>query len=490
MRAPARGLAGGRRDRRAAAARRSSAPTRSRPRRTSSRASRGWCAAGELAPCEFVNVESEFAAMSVAIGACADGRARLHRDGQPGPAVHDRGAVQRRRARPADRDDASPTARSARRSTSGTTTATRCRMRDCGWIQLYAATTRRPLDLHVQAFRLAEELSLPVMVCMDGFVLTHAVRAAGGARAGAGRRASCRRSRRARCSTRTSRSRSARWSGPRPSRRSATWPMPSRCEALDADPRDRRGVRARLRPRLGRPAPPLPLRGRRDGRGRARLGARHDRTTSSTSCASRACAIGAVALKSFRPVPAGRAVARRSAARSGWSCSSARSPSASAASSRADVRTALAGLAVEMHTVIAGLGGRRDHAGARCATLFGDAVAGRLEALRFLDLGPTSSSASSARARGARPARSARREHPARPRPRRRGAGMSETRFYQTGSFAVGNRLLDADAALGAGRPRARRTRSPTATAPARAAARRSGRATRSTPRCAPPADG
>ena len=32
-------------------------------------------------------------------------RARLHRDRQPGPAVHGRGALQRLRARPADRDD-------------------------------------------------------------------------------------------------------------------------------------------------------------------------------------------------------------------------------------------------------------------------------------------------------------------------------------------------------------------------------------------------
>ena len=31
--------------------------------------------------------------------------------------------------------------------------------------------------MHVQAFRLAEELSLPVMVCMDGFALTHAYEA-------------------------------------------------------------------------------------------------------------------------------------------------------------------------------------------------------------------------------------------------------------------------------------------------------------------------
>ena len=46
--------------------------------------------------------------------------------------------------------------------------------RDSGWIQLYAETNQEAADLHIQAFRLAEELSLPVMVCMDGFILTHA----------------------------------------------------------------------------------------------------------------------------------------------------------------------------------------------------------------------------------------------------------------------------------------------------------------------------
>ena len=46
--------------------------------------------------------------------------------------------------------------------------------RDSGWIQLYAETNQEALDLHIQAFKLAEELSLPVMVCMDGFILTHA----------------------------------------------------------------------------------------------------------------------------------------------------------------------------------------------------------------------------------------------------------------------------------------------------------------------------
>jgi pyruvate ferredoxin oxidoreductase alpha subunit len=47
-------------------------------------------------------------------------------------------------------------------------------LRDAGWIQLYAETNQEAADLHIQAFRLAEELSCPVMVCMDGYILTHA----------------------------------------------------------------------------------------------------------------------------------------------------------------------------------------------------------------------------------------------------------------------------------------------------------------------------
>ena len=46
--------------------------------------------------------------------------------------------------------------------------------RDAGWLQLYAETNQEALDLHIQAFRTAERLSVPVMVCMDGFLLTHA----------------------------------------------------------------------------------------------------------------------------------------------------------------------------------------------------------------------------------------------------------------------------------------------------------------------------
>jgi pyruvate ferredoxin oxidoreductase alpha subunit len=46
--------------------------------------------------------------------------------------------------------------------------------RDSGWIQLYAPDNQAAADLHVLGFRLAEQLSTPVMVCMDGFILTHA----------------------------------------------------------------------------------------------------------------------------------------------------------------------------------------------------------------------------------------------------------------------------------------------------------------------------
>lgn len=47
-------------------------------------------------------------------------------------------------------------------------------LRDCGWIQMYAEDVQEACDMHVQAFAIAEALNIPVMVCMDGFILTHA----------------------------------------------------------------------------------------------------------------------------------------------------------------------------------------------------------------------------------------------------------------------------------------------------------------------------
>ena len=48
-------------------------------------------------------------------------------------------------------------------------------LRDCGWIQMYAEDVQEACDMHIQAFSIAEELNIPVMVCMDGYILTHAM---------------------------------------------------------------------------------------------------------------------------------------------------------------------------------------------------------------------------------------------------------------------------------------------------------------------------
>ena len=128
---------------------------------------------GELSPCEFINVESEFAAMSVAIGASAAGARSFTATASQGllfmmEALYNAGGLglpivmtlaNRAVGAPINIWNDHSDAMAAR---------------DAGWVQLFAETNQEAADLHVQAFRLAEELSLPVMVCMDGFILTHA----------------------------------------------------------------------------------------------------------------------------------------------------------------------------------------------------------------------------------------------------------------------------------------------------------------------------
>jgi pyruvate ferredoxin oxidoreductase alpha subunit len=129
---------------------------------------------GELAPCEFVNVESEFAAMSVAIGASATG-ARAY------TATASQGLLYMAEALYNASGLGLPIVMTVANRTIGAPIniwndhSDSMSQRDSGWIQLYAETNQEALDLHIQAFRLAEELSTPVMVCMDGFILTHAV---------------------------------------------------------------------------------------------------------------------------------------------------------------------------------------------------------------------------------------------------------------------------------------------------------------------------
>jgi pyruvate ferredoxin oxidoreductase alpha subunit len=130
--------------------------------------------AGELPGCEFVNVESEFAAMSVAIGASAAG-ARAY------TATASQGLLYMAEALYNASGLGLPVVMTVANRAIGAPIniwndhSDSMSQRDSGWIQLYAETSQEAMDLHVQAFRLAEELSVPVMVCMDGFVLTHAV---------------------------------------------------------------------------------------------------------------------------------------------------------------------------------------------------------------------------------------------------------------------------------------------------------------------------
>ena len=128
---------------------------------------------GELQPCEFINVESEFAAMSVAIGSSAAGARSYTATASQGllfmvEAVYNASGL----GLPivmtvANRAIGAPINIWNDHSDS-------ISQRDSGWMQLFAETNQEAVDLHIQAFKLAEELSMPVMVCMDGFILTRA----------------------------------------------------------------------------------------------------------------------------------------------------------------------------------------------------------------------------------------------------------------------------------------------------------------------------
>ena len=46
-------------------------------------------------------------------------------------------------------------------------------IRDAGWIQMFAENHQEAVDQHIMAYKIAEQTNLPVMVNIDGFVLTH-----------------------------------------------------------------------------------------------------------------------------------------------------------------------------------------------------------------------------------------------------------------------------------------------------------------------------
>ena len=129
--------------------------------------------AGTLAPCEYLTVESEFSAMSAAIGASAAG-ARTY------TATASQGLLFMAEALYNAAGLGLPIVMTVANRAIGAPIniwndhSDSMSQRDAGWVQLYAEDNQAAVGLHIVAFRLAEELSVPVMVCVDGFVLTHA----------------------------------------------------------------------------------------------------------------------------------------------------------------------------------------------------------------------------------------------------------------------------------------------------------------------------
>lgn len=130
--------------------------------------------AGKMGSAEYINVESEFAAMSACIGASAVGARTYTATASQGllymvEAVYNAAGL------------GLPIVMTvANRAIGGPINiwndhSDTMSQRESGWLQLFAENNQEASDLHVQAFRIAEELLVPVMVCMDGFILTHAV---------------------------------------------------------------------------------------------------------------------------------------------------------------------------------------------------------------------------------------------------------------------------------------------------------------------------
>ena len=122
--------------------------------------------------CDFVSVESEHSAASVALGAaCAGSRAYTASSSQGillmSEVLFDIAGLR-----------VPVVMTCANRAVSGPLSIWNdhqdaMAMRDSGWVQIYCSSNQEAIDTTVQAFRIAERLELPVMVCVDGFALTH-----------------------------------------------------------------------------------------------------------------------------------------------------------------------------------------------------------------------------------------------------------------------------------------------------------------------------
>ncbi len=130
---------------------------------------------GKLA-CEFVSVESEFSAASVVLGAAAAGARAYTASASQGVLLMAEVLYNIAGSRVplvmtvANRAVSAPLSIWNDQQDS-------MAVRDAGWIQLYCADNQEAVDTTIQAYRIAERTELPVMVCVDGFTLTHTLEA-------------------------------------------------------------------------------------------------------------------------------------------------------------------------------------------------------------------------------------------------------------------------------------------------------------------------
>ncbi len=122
--------------------------------------------------CEFVSVESEFSAASVALGAAMAGSRAYTASASQGLMLMAEVLFNIAGMRVplvmtcANRALAAPLSIWNDQQDSMS-------VRDAGWIQIYCGDNQEAIDTTIQAFRIAERTELPVMVCVDGFTLTH-----------------------------------------------------------------------------------------------------------------------------------------------------------------------------------------------------------------------------------------------------------------------------------------------------------------------------
>ena len=128
---------------------------------------------GKLENCEFINCESEFSAMSISIGASAGGVRTYTATASQGLLFMAEGVYNASGLglpivmTVASRAIGAPINIWNDHSDS-------LSQRDSGWLQLFCESNQDAVDTHIMAFKIAEKVGLPVMVLMDGFVLTHA----------------------------------------------------------------------------------------------------------------------------------------------------------------------------------------------------------------------------------------------------------------------------------------------------------------------------